>query len=53
LALIESNGQHRSIFYMKYSLIGDVLELIRSVNEFLPNPVGKFDRREKVAYTEA
>jgi hypothetical protein len=35
------------------SLIGNVLELIRSVDKFLPNLVGKLDRRNEVADTEA
>jgi hypothetical protein len=35
------------------SLIGNVLELVRSIDKFLPNLVGKLDRRDEVAYTEA
>ena len=50
---VESKDQHRLIIHLDNSLLGNVLELARSIDKFLPNLVGKLDGREKVAYTEA
>jgi hypothetical protein len=35
------------------SLIGNVLESVRSIDKFLSNFVGKLDRRDEAAFTEA
>jgi hypothetical protein len=40
-------------FNPRNSLIGDVIELARSVDELLPDLAGKFDRCKKIADTEA
>jgi hypothetical protein len=50
---VKSNNQRQFIICLDISLIGNILELAWSINKFLPNPVGKLDCREEVAYTEA
>jgi hypothetical protein len=52
LTLLEQDSQSPLTFNPMNSLVGDVLELARSVDEFFPNLAGKFDRCQKVAYTE-
>jgi hypothetical protein len=52
--VLDSFGTSQSplTFNPMNSLVGDVLELARSVDEFFPYLAGKFDRCQKVAYTE-
>lgn len=51
MTLSKSNNQYQLIIRLDNSLIGNILELARSIEKFLPNLVGKLDCRE-VAYTE-
>ena len=50
---VELNNQHRPIFCLDNSLIGNVLELTRSIDKLLPNLAGKVDYRDEVADTKA
>jgi hypothetical protein len=50
---VESNHQYQLSICLDNLLIGYVLELARSIDELLPDPVGKLDCREEVAHTEA
>jgi hypothetical protein len=52
LTLLNHSVSLTSFIRLDNSLIGNVLELAWSTKKFLPNPVGKLDRRDKVAYTE-
>jgi hypothetical protein len=53
LTLSKSNDQYQLIIRLDNSLVGNILELARGIDKFLPNFVSKLDCHDEVAYTAA